>query len=100
MEIKIAQGFDYQGNDWWKWWVWIDGKQSDLDAIDRVIYTLHPTFPNPVREVDNRSTNFRLETAGWGVFRIFARVIKKNGEEIKLKHDLVLKYPDGKKTNA
>ena len=95
MSIHIGQGFQYQGDDWWKWWIWIDGAKEELDEIDRVIYTLHHTFPNPVRTINNRSSKFRLETAGWGVFRIRAKAIKKDGEQISLTHYLQLKYPDG-----
>lgn len=90
MAIKIEQGFKYQGNDWWKWWIWVDGTDKELDQIERVTYTLHPTFPNPVVTTSDRETKFRLETAGWGTFRIHAKVLKKNGEEQKLHHDLVL----------
>ncbi|RJQ46104.1 MAG: hypothetical protein C4538_07365 [Nitrospiraceae bacterium] len=100
MSIKINQEFKYQGNDWWKWWIWVDGSDDELDQIDRVTYYLHPTFPDPVRTITDRKTMFRLETAGWGVFRIRAKAVKKNGEEIQLSHNLVLEYPDGRRTTA
>lgn len=98
MSIEIAQGFDYQGDDWWKWWIWIEGPDNELDQIDHVVYTLHTTFPNPVRTIRDRDSKFRLETAGWGVFRIYAKVVNKKGLETFLEHDLVLEYPDGRKT--
>jgi transcription initiation factor IIF auxiliary subunit len=100
MALQIDQGFEYQGNDYWRWWVWIEGSEAELDQIDRVVYTLHTTFPNPVRAIKDRKSKFRLETAGWGVFRIYARVFRKNGDELPLEHDLVLRYPDGKETAA
>jgi transcription initiation factor IIF auxiliary subunit len=95
MALRIEQGFEYQGEDWWKWWIWIDGPQAELDQVDRVVYVLHPTFPNPVRTVTDRSTKFRLQTAGWGVFLIRAKVIHKGGTETSLTHYLQLEYPDG-----
>ena len=95
MGLKIAQDFTYEGDDWWKWWIWIDGTETELDRISEVIYTLHPTFPDPVRTVRDRSTKFRLETAGWGTFRILAKVVPKSGKPIVLQHDLVLNYPGG-----
>jgi transcription initiation factor IIF auxiliary subunit len=98
MALKIKQDFTYRGDDWWKWWVWVDGPQEELNQIDHVTYTLHPTFPNPVRTVKDRNSNFRLETGGWGVFQLFAKAVKKDGEEIHLAHDLQLKYPDGTST--
>lgn len=100
MPLKIEQGFKYQGEDWWEWWIWIEGSRKELDEIDHVVYMLHPTFPNPVRTVRDRTSKFRLETAGWGVFRIHAKVIGKEGEESRLTHYLELKYPDGTATTA
>jgi transcription initiation factor IIF auxiliary subunit len=94
MTIRTEQGIKYQGDDYWNWWVWIEGSQEELDQIDHVTYILHPTFPNPVREVNNRSTKFRLDTAGWGGFLIRATVKHKNGKETSLTHYLTLKYPD------
>lgn len=93
MPIRIEQGFKYQGDDYWDWWVWIEGSPQELDQIERVIYILHPTFPSPVREVKDRSTKFRLQTAGWGVFLIRATVRHRDGKETPLSHDLRLEYP-------
>jgi transcription initiation factor IIF auxiliary subunit len=98
MELKINQGFKYHGDDWWKWWVWIEGADNALDQIDHVVYTLHHTFPKPVRVVKDRASKFRLEASGWGVFRIYANVKQKDGSEIHLEHDLQLLYTDGKPT--
>ena len=100
MAIKIEQGFAYQGNDYWKWWIWVEGPADELDRIDYVVYTLHPTFPNPVRTVTDRASKFRLDTMGWGVFRIYAKVVDKGSNETRLKHDLVLEYPDGTPTTV
>jgi transcription initiation factor IIF auxiliary subunit len=95
MSFKIEQGFRYQGSHWWKWWLWIDGPEEGLDEIDHVVYILHKTFPDPVRTIDDRASKFRLETSGWGVFTVNVRLVFKTGEEERLKHDLVLRYPDG-----
>jgi transcription initiation factor IIF auxiliary subunit len=61
---------------------------------------LHKSFPQPVRTVKDRSTNFRLEASGWGTFRIYANVLDDDGGTYKLSHDLVLEYPDGSETTA
>jgi|SRR6185312_4645706 len=101
MDLRLRQGFEYQGEDWWKWWIWLDGPAEALDEVDRVVYTLHPTFPNPVRHVKDRSTSFRLETAGWGTFTIYAKVHFKAGSKTEsLSHELQLRYPDGRLTSA
>jgi transcription initiation factor IIF auxiliary subunit len=100
MTLKIAQDFEYQEKDWWKWRVWIDGPEEELDEIDYVVYRLHSTFPDPVRTIRDRKSKFELSTAGWGVFTIYANVKFKAGNDLKLYHDLDLKYPDGTSTTA
>jgi transcription initiation factor IIF auxiliary subunit len=92
----IAQEFKYEGDDWWSWWIWIEGDDKDLDRIRYVVYTLHPTFFNPVRKKRNRKTKFRLKTEGWGVFTIYARIFLRDKTEIPLEHYLHLEYPDGR----
>jgi transcription initiation factor IIF auxiliary subunit len=94
--LKIEQSQKYEGDDWWSWSVWLSGTQADLDAVDFVEYTLHPTFRNPVRTIKTRRNGFRLDTEGWGVFPIHARVCRKDGGIVRLKHQLKLTYPDGK----
>lgn len=99
-EYRVEQWEKYEGDDWWKWAVWIEGQDEALDRVDFVEWTLHPTFPNPVRKLKDRATKFRLETGGWGVFAIHARVQLKDGRQVKLSHYLKLHYPDGTETNA
>ncbi|MGH9930781.1 MAG: pYEATS domain-containing protein [Pyrinomonadaceae bacterium] len=99
-ELEIQQWEEYKGDDWWKWAVWVEGSDEALDRIDYVEWTLHPTFPDPIRKVRNRSEKFRIETGGWGVFPIRARVQTKDGNALKLKHYLKLHYPDGKENTA
>jgi len=93
----IAQGANYQGEDWWKWWIWIEGEPDRLSQIDFVVYTLHFSFNDPVRKMTNRNAKFRLDAEGWGIFTVFARLHLKDGTEIPLEHELELEYPDGKK---
>jgi transcription initiation factor IIF auxiliary subunit len=100
MALEIKQGFEYRSNDWWEWWIWLDGPDSEIKQVEKVVYTLHHTFPNPVRTVTSQGDNFKLKTAGWGVFRIYATVCRKDGTTLKLYHDLVLQYPDGSPTTA
>lgn len=95
--LKIAQSEKYEGDDWWSWSVWLDGPVPELDQVDFVEYTLHPTFRNPVRTVRTRNNQFKLNTEGWGVFPIYARVCKRDGTVLRLKHQLRLTYPDGKR---
>ena len=61
---RIAQDYKYVDEDWWKWWVWIEAQDTDLDKIHHVIYTLHFSFNNPVRKVEDRASKYRLTTEG------------------------------------
>ncbi len=99
-DVSVAQWQEYDGDDWWRWAVWLEGPDETLDQIDLVEWTLHPTFPEPVRRIRDRASRFRLETAGWGVFTIHARLVMKGGSERKLRHQLKLNYPDGTPTTA
>lgn len=94
MGLTIAQSSEYDGDDYWRWSVWLDGPAAELDEVDHVVYTLHPTFPSPVRTETDRATSFRLTTAGWGTFTVYAKIVGKDGREQHLEHELELYYPD------
>ena len=100
MALSIQQSQQYVGHQRWRWSVWLSGSSEELASIDYVVYILHPTFNTPVRRVDDRTTNFRLEASGWGTFTIHAKVIHHDGREATLDHELVLLYPDGTPTVA
>jgi len=100
MPLTIVQDCEYMDDDWWEWSVWIEGTEQELDDIKSVEYTLHPTFPNPVRRIEDRASKFRLKTAGWGGFTIYARVLHNDGSTTPLEHELVLYYRDGTATSA
>jgi transcription initiation factor IIF auxiliary subunit len=74
--------------------------RPNCSEVDRVVWQLHPTFPGPTREKRNRAEKFRLNTAGWGVFRVRADVPMREGSVRKLHHDLELHYPDGSQTDS
>jgi transcription initiation factor IIF auxiliary subunit len=94
MSLKIAQDSQYQGNNWWKWSIWIEGPAEELNHIKSVTYVLHPTFANPVRTVADRASNFKLKAHGWGIFPIRINVLKENGKTVTLEHELELSRPD------
>ena len=98
MALSIEQSQEYVGNERWRWSVWIGGAPEELDSIAHVVYILHPTFHNPVRDVTDRASNFRLDTSGWGGFIIHAKVAHHDGHETPLNHELVLLYPNGTPT--
>ena len=94
MALSIAQGYEYVGNDHWKWWVWLQGTDAELDQVASVEYHLHPTFPKPVHRVTDRASNFRLDASGWGVFQLKAQIEMKDGAVVGLGHMLELAYPE------
>lgn len=56
-----------------------------LSKVDKVVYFLHKTFRNPVREVKDRASNFELRTAAWGEFTIRAEVyLQGQSEPVRL----------------
>lgn len=100
MALSLRQQTEYLGKDRWKWSVWLDGPPEELDRVDHVEYVLHSSFPKPVRNVSDRSSQFRLDSSGWGAFTIYATAFGRNREEIPLEHELELLYPDGTPTLA
>ena len=100
MSLRLKQDSKYVSDNWWQWSVELEGPSSELDSVCYVVYTLHPTFPNPVRHIRDRKTNFQLKAAGWGEFEIHAEVVFQDGATQLLKHDLELRYEDGTRTLA
>jgi transcription initiation factor IIF auxiliary subunit len=91
MKISLKQKTTYDGDNWWKWSVWVEGEKEILNRIEYVEYALHNSFPQPVRRVEDRSSKFRLDSEGWGEFMIRAQVIHKDGSKKSLKRWLELK---------
>jgi transcription initiation factor IIF auxiliary subunit len=100
MNLKISQSYEYVGNDYWHWKVWLDGSETELMQVASVTWYLHPSFSPSVISVKNRKSRFELEQRGWGTFLIRATVLREDGEEIKLRHKLELYYPDESSTEA
>lgn len=95
MTIQIKQQTVLKSKDWWEWSVWLEGDKKHLDAIDHVVYTLHPTFPNPVVPISDRKTGFRLDSSGWGEFTIYLQINHKDGSTTRREHYLELKNSEG-----
>jgi hypothetical protein len=88
MTLTIAQDSRRRRDDYWEWSAWIEGSSSELGSIGAVTWILHPTFPNPIRTTYDRATKFRIDTAGWGVFTLRARVTYRDGSRENLEHYL------------
>jgi transcription initiation factor IIF auxiliary subunit len=98
MALELRNRWHYKGGEWWEWEAFLDDAGSgELEQVDHVEYVLHPTFPNPIRTVNDPEGGFILKTAGWGVFTLKAFVYTKDRKKYKLTHDLELYRtpPDG-----
>jgi transcription initiation factor IIF auxiliary subunit len=73
---------------WWEWGIYVEGAATELDRIRCVEYTLHPTFPNPVRMVCSRPDRFQLIARGWGTFTVRIKLMLKDGSIQELSHPL------------
>lgn len=89
-EVVTANRSTPAGDDRWDWEIRLEGPSEVLDAVERVEYVLHETFPNPVRVRDNRDDGFSLESNGWGEFDVGIKVHFKDGGVEKLRHPLRL----------
>ena len=72
----------------YKVWVYLDGR--DLPFVESVTYTLHSTFPDPVRKVERTVANPKcaLIIWTWGIFEVKASVRNKQGRRYDLRHRL------------
>lgn len=76
------------GTGRWNWTIYLDASQSTLSKIQCVEYTLHSTFPDPVRTVCDPTSGFALSTNGWGTFEVKIKIIYKDGRTKNLTHML------------
>lgn len=93
MALELKQSSEPKGTREWKWSVWLAGTHAELASIERVVYHLHPTFPDPIRTVADRKTNFRLDETSWEEFEIVAHVTIRKGLSMTLKAWLKLGQP-------
>lgn len=90
MTFKIAQQAKSTDPSHWRWSVWLDAPDEELDTVKDVLWKLHPSFSPPEVQVSTRKTAFRLNSSGWGEFEIQADIHLLNGETVSLRHRLRL----------
>jgi len=99
MQLRIRNNWKYKGEDRWEWSAFIEDDGTDaLKEVEYVEYILHPTFRDPIRKIKDRASKFKLETEGWGTFKLKAFVYTKDGDKRKLEHAIVLEYEPVKGT--
>lgn len=71
---------------------------DELDAafINKVIYTLHPSFSEHIIEVIEPP--FRLTRIGWGTFTVVAEIQLKDGRSLTVSHELSFDKPENFQT--
>jgi transcription initiation factor IIF auxiliary subunit len=80
--------------------LFIAGTKKQIDTISEVEYTLHPSFPNPVRVSVDKERAFPLQSEAWGGFPVYVRVFEESGGVSELEHFLSIEeasWPMGKK---
>ena len=86
--LTIKQRVTRAGGRFYDWSVWLDGPPAALQRIHHVTYLLHPTFPQPQRDVTTRANGFKLSASGWGEFRIDLRLHMQDGTVVRRAHHL------------
>lgn len=90
--LKVENTSSYVGSGRWDWKIFVDADPKTLQQIECVEYTLHQTFPDPVRKVCNEPQNkFALSASGWGTFTVKVKVQYKDGHDEAVEHRLVFK---------
>ena len=76
--MHTGQRYDH---DWYDWCVFASGDEAELQRVRAIEYTLHPSFPDPVRMVSDREHRFAIMSNGWGSFRIHIRILYDDGQD-------------------
>jgi len=91
--VQVQNTYRYHGQGRYEWTVFLSESQSVLDQIACVEYTLHPTYPDPVRKVCDANGGFRLTSDGSGEFTVFVNIEWKNQRATRQEYRLDLHTP-------
>jgi len=80
----------FDGRQYYEWRVFIDESDEILNTIRDVRYLLHPTFPNRIQLKCDPSTNFALQSSGWGEFTLSITIRYKDKREVAVNYFLDL----------
>jgi YEATS family len=90
--IQADNTAQYMGNGGWDWTIFVRGSPEEISKIRCVVYHLHPTFPNPERQVCDAGSDpgraFPLSSNGWGTFTVGIDLIGKDGSVRRLSYPL------------
>ncbi|KAL6063735.1 YEATS domain-containing protein 4, variant 2 [Balamuthia mandrillaris] len=104
--VVVERAVVYGNKAWWlgkkadelhthRWTAFVRGPAGDEDIsyfVKKVVFTLHPSFKDPVRVVDKPP--FEITETGWGEFELAIRIhfVDASERPVDLYHPLVL-YP-------
>lgn len=94
--VVIGNVASKTGAGTWNWTAYIAGPPEEIANVQCVVYTLHPTFPNPVQRVCTTSDPkypFGLSATGWGTFNLLARIEFKDGSVQEIVQPLSFNNP-------
>ena len=76
-DVQVDNTAKYAGSGRYDWTVYVVAGEDTLKQIKLVEYTLHPTFPVPVHQINTRGTKcpFSFSSNGWGEFSIRVRIV-------------------------
>lgn len=89
-DISVSNTARFVTSGRYDWTIFLVADPTVLRSIASVEYTLHPTFPNPVRTVTNPAGGFALSSSGWGEFNIFVKITFRDRRVRTLQHWLSL----------
>jgi hypothetical protein len=90
MSLSVAQRAELKTRGHWSWSIELAGPAEELDQVEWVEYTLHPTFSPPVHRVEDRASSFRLDGSGWGEFMVHIAIRRRDGTTETVQHWLEL----------
>jgi transcription initiation factor IIF auxiliary subunit len=91
--LQVRNTYRYHGQGRYEWRVFLKEDQATLGRINCVEYTLHPTFPDPVRRVCDANGGFALGSEGWGEFTVLLKIEWKDGRATRQQYRLDLHSP-------
>ncbi len=72
----FVKKFREQGRHHFRIRIFLEG--PDIENIEKVVYTLHPTFPKPSREITS-GPPFELVIWAWGMFNLHVEIYDRTG---------------------
>jgi transcription initiation factor IIF auxiliary subunit len=79
-----------EGYDLFAWCVFLDGNLATIQSVREIEYTLHPSFPDPIRTIQDPDHCFALLSQGWGEFPMRIRLKLINGGIVSQSYNLYL----------